>query len=116
MSHPIPRSDPRLRCRPKDGWRGLIYRNRSGAIDPPACTRGSALGLRKITLKDDRATSRGIAVTLVARGTRLDAPHGPLRLTIALGATGDDLLAGLCAVQQFSLRRCLSGGDRFACK
>jgi hypothetical protein len=62
-------------CDPRDGWSqksgkgGSVlwqYANRSGALDPPFCTPGSAAGLRSLTLEDRRASFTDAVVFKVA--------------------------------------------------
>lgn len=85
-------------CDAGDGWDAArnLYRNRSGAFDPPACTAGSANGLDQI-----RYTPRGpydLDLQLKARHAIVAAPVGPLRLTWVLGATQAASDGGRCAL------------------
>lgn len=85
-------------CAAGDGWDAArtMYRNRSGALDPPACTAGSANGLGQI-----RYRPRGpldLDLQLKARNATIAAPVGPLRLTWVLGATQAAGDGGQCAL------------------
>ena len=84
-------------CEAGEGWDASrnMYRNRSGALDPPTCTAGSANGLGQI-----RYRPRGtydLDLQLKARDATIAAPVGPLRLTWVLGATQAASDGGRCA-------------------
>jgi hypothetical protein len=103
---PVPPGAPGTACGPKDGWKGFAYRNRSGALDPPTCTPGSANGLKRIVFKDRRARGKGIVFTVKASGATLAQPGGPLRVTVVLGALEADGLAGKCGLHAFTVPDC----------
>lgn len=100
FTDPIPAaSDPA--CDPaRDIWRArptrTVYRNRSTSVDAPVCTPGSARGLKRVTYRFHSA--RDLSLGLVARGTAIAAPVGPLRFTYVLGNTAAAGAAGACAV------------------
>jgi hypothetical protein len=91
-------------CDPRDGWRpsGAApgtpgnktwkYKNRSGALDPPFCTPGSAAGLASISVKDHAASGGGFIYAVKAKSATLAAaPSDPiltLQVSLALGAPG----------------------------
>jgi cysteine-rich repeat protein len=98
-------------CSPsRDGWRAagprLLYRNRSGAIDPPTCTPGSAAGLRTLKLVDQRSVRGSIHVDARASHASIGVPVGPLRVTVVLGAGATDSIGGGCALHAFSASQC----------
>lgn len=78
-------------CGPGDGWRGYTYRNASGALDAPACTPGSAQGLRLVKLRDHRGRGRGIVFSAKLVGG-LPPLVGPIALTVV---TSGDVFAGV---------------------
>lgn len=84
-------------CAAGDGWDAPRnrYRNRSGALDPPACTAGSANGLSQIRYRPRSATD--LELQLKVRNAAIAAPVGPLRLTWVLGAGQPSSDAGHCA-------------------
>lgn len=102
-------------CGKKDGWKKLAYLNKSGAVDPPACTSGSATGLRSITLTDKRKKNKGIAFALSAPSAALNPPVGPLSIEIVLG--GEAALAeGACGTVTFGAGQCAAKGKTWTCK
>jgi hypothetical protein len=112
---PVPPGARGSGCGSKDGWKKLAYRNKSGAIDPPTCTGGSAAGLRSVTLRDKRTKSKGIVVSLSAPKTSLAPPVGPLSVTIVAG--GDAAAAeGACGRFEFAAGACKATGKTWACK
>ena len=84
-------------CAAGEGWDTgrLLYRNRSGALDPPACTPGSANGLSLVRYRPRSATD--LDLRLKARRATIAAPVGPLRLTWVLGPGQASSDAGHCA-------------------
>ena len=72
-------------CEAGEGWDAArnLYRNRSGALDPPVCTAGSANGLSQIRYK--HAGPSDLDLQLKARDATIAAPVGPLRITWVLG-------------------------------
>lgn len=84
-------------CEAGEGWDAArnLYRNRSGALDPPACTAGSANGLGQIRYKPRGAFD--LDLQLRARDATIAAPVGPLRLTWVLGASQAASDSGQCA-------------------
>jgi len=96
-------------CAAGDGWDAarFLYRNRSGAMDPPTCTAGSANGLSQI-----RYRPRGVfdlALQVRSRRATLAAPVGPLRLTWVLGPGQSASDAGACAIS--TTLTCASNGS-----
>jgi endo-1,4-beta-D-glucanase Y len=83
-----------------DGWQvsssKTQYRNRSTALDPPACTLGSARGLEQIRYR--RRDANDLDVQLKARSSSVAAPLGPLRVTYVLGSTQAASDGGQCAI------------------
>lgn len=100
----------------RDRWQAkptsVTYKNKSGALDPPACTAGSARGLGGITYKPHGAFDLDVQ----AKGSRttIATPVGPLRLTWVLGATAADGAAGRCAIA--TTIPCSAGGSSVRCR
>lgn len=104
-------------CDPRDGWassgRGRVqtYLNRSGSVDDPLCTTGSARGLRMLRLRDRRPSGRGVEFN-----GRLQAPRwevvGPLRGTLILGTNADAGATGACGVARFTSDECSRRSER----
>ncbi len=103
-------------CGARDGWKGLRYANASNRIDPPACTPGSAKGLRSLRFKDRRAKGKGIAFTLVAKRADLGVPAAPLRATVVLGASVTSSLVGECGVRTFAADECKTKRATIRCR
>jgi predicted outer membrane repeat protein len=103
-------------CGARDGWKRLRYTNASGRIDPPACTPGSANGLRSLRFKDRRAKGKGIAFALVAKGAQLGVPVGPFRGTVVLGASVTSSLVGECGVRTFTADACKTKRATIRCR
>jgi cysteine-rich repeat protein len=89
-------------CAPRDGWKrsgtgAWQYVNKSGAL-PPACTPGSARGLRSVKMRDRLATGSGIAVDAKVAKTTFGVanPIPPALATVVLGRGPDAGLAGKC--------------------
>ncbi|MDX2170591.1 MAG: glycosyl hydrolase family 8 [Deltaproteobacteria bacterium] len=84
-------------CDAGDGWDSgrFMYRNRSGALDPPMCTAGSANGLNQIRYRPRDANTLDLQVK--SRGANIAAPVGPLRLTWVLGPGQPASDSGQCA-------------------
>jgi predicted outer membrane repeat protein len=115
LSHrtmPIP---PGPGCGPHDGWKGPRYTNVSGRIDPPACTPGSANGLRSLRFKDRRAKGKGIAVAFVAKRAQLGVPVGPFQVTVVLGASVTSSVVGDCGHHGYAGRDCRKKGGAIRC-
>jgi cysteine-rich repeat protein len=116
LSSPIPGSTAG-QCAAGDGWRTetgrvAIYRNRSGALDAPACTVGSAAGLRSLKL-DDALASAGIGFVATARRTHIRRIIGPLRVTLTLGGGIEDAFEHRCGERVFTADECeLSASGR----
>jgi endo-1,4-beta-D-glucanase Y len=96
-------------CEAGEGWDAARnrYRNRSGALDPPACTAGSANGLSQIRYKVRGPSDLDLQVK--ARDAAIAAPVGPLRLTWVLGATQAASDGGQCALS--TAVTCTSNGS-----
>jgi endo-1,4-beta-D-glucanase Y len=96
-------------CEAGEGWDAArnLYRNRSGALDPPACTAGTANGLSQIRYKPRGALD--LDLQLKARRATIAAPVGPLRLTWVLGATQAASDGGQCALS--TAVHCTSNGS-----
>jgi CSLREA domain-containing protein len=95
-------------CGAKDGWKGLAYRNRSGTMDPPACTPGSAGGLRSVRLRDRRAKGKGVTLTAKAKRATVAAPIGPLALTVVVAP-------GTCGTAELTAS-CTAKGKTWTCR
>jgi len=103
-------------CGPADGWtvskNGAVqsYSNQSGALDA-LCVVGSAYELRSVHLQDRRATRGDIVFSLKAGNGGAASfgmngvPNG-LRVTVVLGSTAGDGLAGACATRVFDPSEC----------
>jgi hypothetical protein len=105
-----------------------LYRNRSTALDPPACTAGSAAGLQQIKYKPRGAfdlefqiekKKATIAVPVGPLRAMLVGPLramlvGPLRATLVLGKTQAAGDAGHCGVS--AAVPCTSGGATLRCR
>jgi hypothetical protein len=96
---PVPSSSV-TGCDPAEGWKlstkTARYRNRSGSLDPPACTEGSANGLTKLLFK--KRSAELLELKASTKGSTIGSIVGPLRATLVLGdddAAGD---AGHCGV------------------
>jgi parallel beta-helix repeat protein len=121
---PIPAGAAAAVCTPglTDGWtvdaaaKRYLYLNQSGAM-PPSCSAGSALGLRRLLLADQRAANGHIRVS--GRGTGTIAPPvGDLRLTAVLGADAAAGLSGACGEVTIPALHCAAklGGTKIVCK
>ena len=105
LSHatmPIPPGGPGSGCGKGDGWKAnrpeslFMYRNRSGAIDPPTCTPDSAAGLDSVEIHAHGNRTRPVAFRVMARHTMVRRPVGPLRAMFVLGAGAEAGMAGRC--------------------
>ncbi len=90
-------------CNPtRDGWnektKATTYKNGSGALDAPACTPGSARGLRRIAYHS--VSSREVKVAITTGDTTMASPIGPLRATLALGNTASASANGQCGLSR----------------
>ena len=103
-------------CDRRDGWKGGRYTNRSDRLDVPACTAGSADGLRSLRFKDRRAKGQGIVFAAVARPTNVGVPIGPFRATIATGASSIASVVGDCGAHAFAAARCRSKRTTLRCR
>jgi hypothetical protein len=93
-------------CDARDGWTRARYANASGRIDPPACTAGSANGLRTLRFKDRRKKGKGIAFLLATKASRLAPLVGPFRATIVVGASAVASSVGDCGTHAFAAGGC----------
>jgi len=82
-----------------------MYRNRSDAIDSPACTPGSAAGLDSLELEGHGRGKRPVSFRMMARHTTVHRPVGPLRAKFESTGSGD--FSPLWAGQAASLARAL---------
>ncbi len=87
-------------CGDRDAWKTsaskVQYRNKSGALDAPACTPGSAEGLAKIQYK--RGSTTDVPFRITTKRSTIGVPVGPVRLTLVLGDTAAAGAAGDCGV------------------
>jgi len=103
-------------CGSRDGWKikpgKAVYRNRSGALDAPTCTPGSAQGLVKVSLRS--RGSRDVQLKILVRRATLPSIAAPLRVTLVLGDTAAAGDAGSCAI----VRRlvCMPHGSGLRCR
>jgi hypothetical protein len=101
-------------CMPGDGWsrrrRTFTYRNHSDAL-PPACTPGSAHGLRMLRINARRAAVGRLGLRAVVRGVTAK-PTGRLRVTIVLGSDPATGAAGRCGVETVA---CTGHGHSLRC-
>jgi len=81
-----------------------VYRNRSGALDPPVCTADSARGLRRIRIADARPAG-GIRFRIESRRATVGDPLLPLLAGVVLGAFHEAGAAGSCALRAFARER-----------
>ena len=112
-THPIP-SGPG--CDARDGWTRARYANASGRIDPPACTPGSANGLRTLRFKDRRRRGKGIAFLATTSGSTLGPLVGPFRGTIVVGASIIASTVGDCGTHGFSRAVCSTRRGTLRCR
>lgn len=104
-------------CDPKrDFWKvnaaSTLYKNGSTALDPPACTAGSARGF--FHLKYRPRTTRDMDVLVKAKKASIGQVVGPLRASVVLGPTQADGDAGRCAVS--APVACTGGASSRRCK
>jgi cysteine-rich repeat protein len=121
---PVP--DDAASCGANDGWivagRSQVYRNRSNAVDAPACTPGSAGGLqslRTVQLNVSGVTEpkiRQFSVNASVHRANIPAATGPLRATIVFGASAADAAAGECATRPFGSGDCSRRGSTLTCR
>jgi hypothetical protein len=113
---PVPPGVRDTGCDPGDGWNGLVYKNRSNSIDPPACTIDSAHGLQKVRLRDRRAKGGGIFFQVAGRRASLPVPVGRLRLTVVFGADAATGAHGECSSFTFLAADCHPKRGAVRCK
>ena len=99
---PIPPASAGACLARRDGWqvsaRRSTYRNKSGAIDPPACTADSAQGLQQLGFSTKPSTgTTTVQMSVVGRGSR----GGPIEVVI-----GADTTPGGCARVVFTSQQC----------
>ena len=103
-------------CDARDAWktssRKTQYRNKSGALDAPTCTAGSAQGLSKIQYK--RGSTTDIPFRIRTKHSTISAPVGPVRITLVLGDTAAAGAAGDCGVS--SSLDCSGDAARLYCE
>ncbi len=89
-------------CDPRDRWKlsrsgtKATYKNKSGAVDAPTCSTGSANGLSKVSYKV--RSSADLEFRIKTKRSTIAAPLGPLRATLVFGADAGAGAAGECAV------------------
>jgi predicted outer membrane repeat protein len=116
LSHRTTPVPPGAGCDSRDGWTRTRYANVSGRIDPPACTAGSANGLRSLRFKDRRRKGKGIAFVVTTKGSSLGVPVGPFRGTIVLGASVVASASGECGVHTFAPAACTTKRGTIRCR
>ena len=96
---PVPGSTDAT-CDTRDLWKTsdskVQYRNKSGALDAPTCTPGSANGLSKVQYR--RGSTTDVPFTIRTKRSTIAAPVGPLRVTLVLGDTAAAGDAGDCGI------------------
>jgi hypothetical protein len=112
---PVPSSSV-TGCSPSDLWKvtpkTTSYRNSSGSLDPPACTPGTAAGLRQLKYKPRSA--RDVTFQVKANGASIAAPVGPLRLTLVLGDDAAASTGGECGIS--ADLACTASGSKTTCR
>lgn len=104
-------------CGPEDGWklagRTWTYTNRSGAR-PPFCEPGTANGLRKVRIRDDRARRGSIRVGIVARDAivPIDPMPVPAHAVVWVGGLDPGGEPVLCATEPLT---CVAKGYGITC-
>ncbi|GIW45540.1 MAG: hypothetical protein KatS3mg077_2822 [Candidatus Binatia bacterium] len=106
-------------CDPStDGWivsaSRTIYRNRTGKLDPPACTAGSARGLDFIKYRPRSSTD--LDLQLKAHNATIAVPVGPLRVTWVLGSTQAASDNGACGVSTVLTCTANRNGSTLRCR
>jgi hypothetical protein len=102
-------------CDARDGWKlgsKISYRNVSTALDPPACTLGSARGLQRLQYRVRSAFDLDLSLT--AKGATIAPPVGPIRATIVFGTTAAAGDAGDCALS--GAVSCAPAGSSIRCR
>ena len=116
LSHRTHAVPPGGGCDARDGWTRTRYANVSGRIDPPACTPGSADGLRRFRFKDRRRKGRCIAFLVTTKNSQLPPLVGPFRGTIVLGASAVASSVGDCGAQAFGAGACRTKRTTIRCR
>ena len=100
----------------RDGWqvmtRTTSYRNRSTALDPPTCTRGSSCGLYCLRYRPSSALD--LDFTARTKGSTFPAVVGPVRGTLVLGSTAAAGRAGACGLT--ASLACTGSGSTLRCR
>lgn len=116
-THPVPPATAGA-CAATDGWTdgGIreIYKNGSGALDPPTCTPGSAAGLVGLRFDDRSSSGLGVRVKAQLKGLA-SLPNGPIRVTVVMGGTSADAAGGVCGIAWFPLGRCRGTATSYKC-
>lgn len=112
---PIPSESSGV-CGPGDGWKvkpkTTLYKNRTLAIDPPACVAGSGPG--KLKLRYRVRSARDLNVVFKVRKATLASIVGPLRATLILGDSAAAGTAGACGVAEPLV--CVAKGSGMRCE
>lgn len=112
---PIP-ADATADCDARDGWKstaaGVSYNNRSGALDAPACTPGSAAGLRRLRYRN--GTGYDFSFDVQVKKWTIPGVVGPLRVSLVLGDSAASGGAGHCAISLDVA--CASSGKSVRCR
>jgi hypothetical protein len=115
-----------------DGWTANAthtvetYRNRTGAIAPPGCVPGSALGIVTAKVADQTTKGRGIPFRIGGKRGTYDPVIGPLTVTVVLGGMPAspsspvpvESLLGQCGTHTFVLSDCVrnASGATLKCR
>ena len=107
MPASIPPGPPGGGCDPaRDGWKvkpgSYVYKNASNAL-PPACTPGSANGVRVVKVKDKLDRDGTLQFRVKARDASIaNVPTAPLVATVVLGTSPGAGAAGRCGQITFT--------------
>jgi len=108
-------------CGPKDGWKSNKlgttqgYKNKTGAILPPTCLSGSALGIMKAKAIDKSAKLKGAVFNVGGKYWTYSPVVGPFKITVVLGADAESA-AGQCGEHTFAALDCVLKDTTLKCK
>lgn len=115
LNHPIPGGEigPVCDAERLDGWRvssrrdSYSYRNRSGSLPSAACSAGSAQHLRYVRIHDHRERSQpSVKVRASIADATIEAPVGPVLVSMILGADAGAGTGGHCTTHVFGIHEC----------
>lgn len=115
-SDPIPPASAGTCDARRDVWKvtpsATLYKNGSTALDPPACTAGTARGFFQLRYR--ARSARDLELLLKAKKASIGPLVGPLRASFVLGPAQADGDAGRCAVS--APLACTGGASSRRCK